>query len=186
MRIERAFGSAIVEVFTDETYTHDSSDNLRSYVREIQAAEGSWPVVGILTKDRTGDEISSAILLGWYPMSTVYDSLFVLSENRLFICACQSLLCLSCPMLELVWRTQVTEGDAFQVFDIGVGLIVHGEVDVCRVGYDGGIKWQRSGPDIFVTPEGHGDFLVVPGRVVAKCWDGTTLAWDFDGNDVPH
>ena len=94
---------------------------------------------------------------------------------------CCTLFCLSIPTLELLWRCQGDEATCFEVFSYKDSYIVHGEVQISRIDRDGNIKWQRSGADIFTTPEGLDTFIINHDYILATDWEYRRYKFNFDG-----
>jgi hypothetical protein len=184
MHVQKTYGSILVDVYEDTTKTEDSTSKKRSHTHIItgEREEALLKKIEITTSTYSGEEISSAVLLcSW---AGVRNTGLALSHGRLFICVGQYLVALKCPLLELLWKAEADDGGALEVFDIQVGLIMHGELAIKRIGYDGTILWERYGPDIFATPDNEEVFSVADNQVRACCWDGTTFVWDFNGNPV--
>ncbi len=179
-------GNFSIELLHDDTYTYNSSDNNKMYkfVYKTDESRITLNKCGIIIRDQNEDEVSSAIILSAYGGSYPYPTLTAISNYHLFICASKYLYCLEIPSLEKSWQIQVDDGQAFEVFDIHIGLIVHGELSISRVSYDGTVLWSKSGPDIFVSEAGKNDFEIDHNRIEARCWNGEALMWDFDGNPI--
>jgi hypothetical protein len=87
--------------------------------------------------------------------------------------------------LDLLWQTKGDPATCFQIFKYKDDYIVHGELEITRVGNDGKIVWQRGGADIFVTlNSSEKDFLVTEDYMLATDWENRTYKFDFDGNEI--
>jgi len=133
-----------------------------------------------------GEEILKTVLLGSEGGGTgVHETSFIIEPDRVLICCSNSVFCLSIADLNLLWRTRADSATCFEIFNYEDGYIVHGELEISRLGRDGAILWQQSGADIFTTSEGgKNDFLITGNYILATDWHNRKYKFDFDGNII--
>lgn len=171
---------AEIKLYEDSTFTLNSMDNLRSYDLIYVAPETDHfsTKIGLTSSER------SVIILAGGGASGIHPNCATLCRGRLFVCVGDSLFALSIPYLELLWIVQADSATCFGVYSIDDGVLIHGELEISRVDDHGKILWQKSGSDIFVTPEGEAAFQIVTNEVYALSWDGRRYKFDLDGNDL--
>jgi len=177
-------GEFKAELF-DEIYSSDSADNINKFDFEYLDIDGSYAEqVGIkLYKD---DAIfKSAIISAFGGGTTVHKTSFVTEADRIIICCADTVFCLSIPDLSLLWKTKADTATCFEIFKLPTDYIVHGELDITRLGHDGRILWQQSGGDIFTTLHStNDDFIITDDYILATDWENRKYKFDFDGNII--
>lgn len=112
----------------------------------------------------------------------VHGRSLVVVGDRVYVCVGNTVASLSLPDLTLEWFQQVDDYTAFQIFAIPDGLIVHGELSISRITWEGSVVWQHHGSDIFVTPTGENDFTIQGDTIHAQSWDGRKYRIQLDGS----
>jgi hypothetical protein len=177
-------------VLRDEpTYTPRSTDNVRTYGREIvlldqELTRSSYISSrhGVVAKDRDGHE-HSCVLLGGAGATTIHEHSVVLRSGALYVACADTLCALSLPVLQLRWWRRVDPATCFGVHELPEegGLISHGELSISRVSLAGEILWSATGEDIFTGP-----LTLLPDRVRVVDWNGTAYSFALsDGRPVP-
>lgn len=173
-----------IDIYRDETYTPGSSDNVQDYELVYIPAGEYHPhtMIGIRVL-KGGEQLKTAIISATGGATGVHPNTVGYEEDRLVLCCGDTVCCLSLPGLEMLWRTKADTITCFEVFIYQGTYIVHGELEISRIDYDGNIIWQRTGADIFVTPEGENDFQMTDNYIIAKDWSGRAYVFDYDGKD---
>ena len=131
-------------------------------------------------------EILKTVLLGSDGGGTVvHETSFIIEQDRVVMCCYDSIFCLSIADLKLLWKTQADSVTCFEIYKYKDSYIIHGELEISRLGRDGTILWQQSGADIFTTLEGgKDDLLITENYILATDWDNRKYKFDFDGNVI--
>jgi hypothetical protein len=172
----------VTELFDDRLYDPESNDNLNHYSKFYKYTADSNSITsahGIRVFEHD-DEISSAIVLRTGGATTVHPNSFSIKNDTLFLCCCSSICALSLPSLDLQWEQKCDIATCFGVYEYEDDLIIHGECEISRITYDGLIKWQFSGKDIFVTLDGRKDFEIIENKIIAIDFQGYT--YQLNGN----
>ena len=176
-------GEFEIELFKDELYSFNSADNVHQYdFIYISDEEYSTTQIGIKTY-QAGSLLKSALISASGGGTGIHQTSFICEEEILTICCCDSVFCLSLPYLSLLWKTKADLATCFQIFKLGTGYIVHGEVEISRLASDGQIIWQQSGADIFTTFNYVNDsFVISDNYIIATDWGYRKYKFDLDGN----
>lgn len=156
------YKNLIIEVLEDPTYNSDSADNRFSYLK-CYYAEGAigYPTskygLRIFQDDK---EINSCVLIGAGGATEVHNDLYLIDNNQIVICCCDTVFCLTLPFLELKWKRKADLVTCFGIYKLEDDYIVHGEIEISRLSNVGDIKWQFSGRDIFVSLDGDEAFTL--------------------------
>ncbi len=141
-------------------------------------------IIGIKVNNEDG-LLKSALLGALGGGTTVHKTSFIPEQDRIVICCSDTIFCLSIPDLSLIWKTKADEATCFEIFEYQEDYIVHGELEISRLGHTGNILWQQGGADIFVSLNGaNDDFAVTKEYILATDWDGNKYKFDFDGNII--
>jgi hypothetical protein len=84
----------------------------------------------------------------------------LLDGNKLLICCCNTIFCLSVSDLELLWQTQADTITCFKIFKFESDYIVHGDLVISRIDNYGSIKWEFGGRDIWVSMGDKSEFTI--------------------------
>ncbi len=85
--------------------------------------------------------------------TTVHSHSSVLYDTRCLVAVGSFLVALRLPDLALLWATEVDPATCFGVYHSvkHASYIVHGELEIASVTYDGTIRWNCGGRDIFTN-----------------------------------
>ena len=178
-------GKYTIEVFKTD-YSINSTDNIPYDLLYLEDAGSFWPtIIGLKIYDDTKSLFKSAIIGSQGGGTTIHKTSYIVKENRIVICCSDTVFCLSIPDLDLYWKTKCDTATCFQIFKYKDDYIVHGELEISRLGSDGKILWQQGGEDIFVTlNSGKGDFVITPDYILATDWGNRKYKFDFDGVEI--
>jgi hypothetical protein len=174
-------GALEVELWQDPTYTPGSAGNVHRYDREVALSAHREQATGVEVRV-DGVPVSSAVLLCEAGCPGMTDGRALLREKTLFVCMRDHVAALALPSLEVLWMTDVDDACVFDIDEIpgADALLVHGELDITRLGLDGRIHWQRGGADIFT-----GGCWIKGDAVVAVDWLGAEYRWRLeDGEEL--
>ena len=177
-----------IEVFDDNTYTHNSNDNASTYQyhyfndKDDEYKPAAQHGVKVF---KDGVEISSCILIGSGGATGVYGNSAVVHNGQLAVCCCNNVFCLAIPTLQLWWQIQADWATCFKIYLIENDYLVHGELTISRITTAGEIVWQFSGADIFVSMDGMVDECVLNSdNIVLTDFIGNRYFLDYDGKLV--
>jgi len=169
--------------------THDpeSVDNVEQFDAVYFFDTQSRPTSMITIEVYDGDTILKKVLIGASGGSThISETSFVYENDRLLVCCCDTLCCLSIPELTLHWKTQADTATCFQVFRHQSDYLLHGEMKISRIDRNGQIVWSQGGADIFLTIDGVDDFKITDEGIFATDFEYRKYHLDFDGNFLSH
>lgn len=128
-----------------------------------------------------GRAVASAVLLCEDGCPDIMDGDALLRDGTLFVAMRDHVVALALPSLEVRWMTDVDDACIFGLMEIAGAdaLLVHGELNVTRVGLDGRIQWQRGGGDIFT-----GGCWMDGDAVVAVDWTGAQYRWRLEDGEL--
>ena len=174
-----------IQFSSESSYDEKSADNIEDY-QKVYFEESDYRLSSIFgIKIFENDNlISSAIIGADGGATTIHETSFVISQNRIYICCGNFVFCLSIPELEIVWKTQADEITCFEIFKIENEFIIHGEMEISKLDQNGKLIWQRGGRDIFLTPEGIDDFSINDNIIIAKDFEYNLYEFDLDGNQI--
>jgi hypothetical protein len=180
-----ATGGLEVALWEDSTYTRGSTDNASRFAREIVLADRHCKAVEIRVRD-DARMLGSAVLLVPMWCSGPREGLVIARDGALYLGAGDEVVALAIPSLEVLWRTKADHACVFGLQEIEGedALLVHGELEITRLGLDGRIQWQRGGRDIFT-----GGCVIDDDEVIAIDWDGAEYRWRLSDGEMlvgPH
>ena len=177
-----------IEVINDSCYTSNSKDNTCTYQFEHgdkddkQRSNGSH-LYG-LRLYIVESEYSSAILFGSGWAGSFSDRLICIRNSEVVILAGNSVFCLELPNLNLKWKTDGQWITGFQIYKIHNGYVVHGELSIGKVSYEGNLEWEFYGRDIFILPSGEDNFIVRHHWIEVADWEGYKYKITFSGKEI--
>jgi hypothetical protein len=178
-------GKYRVEIYSDETYSFNSVDNINEYERMYLDKLNGHLTSRYGIKIYEVDKLLCSAMIGTDGAPTSpHRNRIIVEENRIVICCGNSVFCLILPDLQLEWKSKVDEAACLEIFKYKYSYIVHGELEISRVSYDGKILWKQSGGDIFTTPNGKNDFKITDNYILATDWEGRKYKFDFEGNKI--
>ncbi|CAM3969511.1 hypothetical protein MUGA111182_19785 [Mucilaginibacter galii] len=172
-----------VKLKDNSTYKPWSTDNAEQYDTVYFFDTEYRPTSMIAIEVYEYDTLLKKVLVGATGGGTrVSETSFVYDEDRLVMCCCDTLFCLSIPELTLHWNTQADMATCFQIFKYKSDYIIHGEMEVSRVSPNGQIVWSQGGADIFLTLDSKQDFRITDEGIFVTDFEYRKYHWDFDGN----
>ena len=179
-------GKYQIRLSNQNHFSPGSADNADHFAKIYSLDEDyeNSTQIGIQIFDN--DEIVSSAMIGATGgASGIHKTSQIVKGNRITICCSDTVFCLSIPELELNWKIKSDEATCFEIFELKEDYIVHGELEISRISWNGEIVWQRAGADIFTTLEGKDDdFLVAEDSIIATDWENRKYRFDFDGNEI--
>lgn len=162
-----------ITVFDDSYYRENSADNSHHYniIYGASSEFGFTSLHGIKIYDVTDDKLLKSVCVCATGGGTgIHKNSFVISEEKLLICCCDSIFCLLIPSLTLEWNKVCDSATCFGIYPYQKDFIVHGELEISRIDTMGNILWQSSGRDIFTTLSGEDVFTIKNNTVIVKDW----------------
>jgi hypothetical protein len=186
-----SIGDYQVEIFNDSVSNYSENDNIHKYDFVYKQVDGYQcsTIIGIKIYENNGYEndviLKSALIGASGGRTGVYENSFVFELNKIIICCSDTVFCLSIPDLSLLWKAQADMACCFEIFKYKTDFIVHGELEITRLGEDGRIIWQRGGTDIFTRLNSEkDDFSITENFILATDWDNRKYKFDLDGNQI--
>lgn len=176
------YENLIIEVLDEPTYKFGSADNNFNYAKHHfgdggQESPTSKHGIRIFQIDQ---EISNCIIIGSGGATGVHQNSSLVDNDQLLICCCDTVFCLTLPCLDLQWKTQADQATCFQIFKQEGNYIIHGEIQITKLGKDGQIKWEFGGADIFVSID-DGGFTLESDGILLVDFAKTKYKIDFAG-----
>jgi hypothetical protein len=182
MKIQTNYKQYIIQIYDDDQYNVESTDNINRYkyiyISEPDIRPISKHAIKVFNKEQ---EISSAIIIATGGGSGVHEQSYIIYNDLVFICVSAFLYCLCLPNLSLKWQTLVDDSSVFEIYLLNNNIIIHGELAISRINIDGKIIWQHYGSDIFTTIDGRDTFRIQDNIIIAKSWDGREYNINFNG-----
>ncbi len=169
-----------IELFNDESYTIGSADNINNYDFEYSGGKGSTVKHGVLLK-QDGNVIKSAILCGGKGQTSIHFNSAIVFDDMLIVCVSNKVFCLYLPSLKLRWEKEFDEVACFQIFKTSESYLIHGELSITRIDFDGKIIWSFSGKDIFVSKDGHNEVKLTSRGIEITDWNETKYLLGYNG-----
>ena len=177
----------MLEVYDDQMYSLNSTDNKYQYDQEFLSAtfKGSRFInkCGVFIKN---DEVKlkSVILFGGGSSTRIGENSYVIVEDKIFIAVGSSVFCLLMPDLTLEWTVEADDSCCFGIYHFIDSIVVHGELAITCLDLIGNIKWQFYGRDIFVTLNEGLVFSIIDDSVKVKDWEGYVYLIDRNGQMI--
>ncbi len=164
--LDRSSSFGEYEIF-DEKYLDDAQDITTAY--KIEVCENY-------------ETIKTCLITGSEGVTTVYESMFCIDDDRIVLCCSNLIYCLEIPTLKLLWKTKADTICCFQIFKMNSRYITHGELEISCLDENGTLLWQQSGRDMFASLDGTNEFEVTADYIFATDWDNNSYRFDFNGN----
>jgi len=180
------YGNLTIEVLNEASFAYGSADTTHKYSKQYYSSGGfehptSVHGIKILSE---GELVNDCIIIGCGGATGIQPDSAVLNHDELVICCCDTVFCLTADQLELKWQTRADQATCFGVYKLDGSYIVHGEIQVSKLDWDGNILWSFEGADIFVSPEGEDSFQLHPDHIALVDWYGNRYDIDFDGKVI--
>lgn len=173
-----------IELLDEPTYKFGSADNNFNYSKHYfgdVATEYPTSKHGIKIY-QDNQIIDSCIIIGSGGATGVHPNSSLLDNDQLLLCCCNTVFCLTVPGLELKWKTQADQVTCFQIFKQQDDYIIHGELQVAKLGKDGNKIWEFGGADIFVSIDNEEAFKIENDGILLSDFAKSKYKIDFDGN----
>ena len=156
-----------VEVFDERAYVCGDSSNSRSYSKEYNLAPEYRPSSSYGIKCVNSG--ANCIIQAGGGASAITKHSLVFGDSTFWILVGDQLVCLSLPTLTLLWNKTIDSATGFELFlsPDGKGLLIHGELEISKVTFEGVVIWSTSGKDIFTE-----DFIVHEKHIEATDFNG--------------
>lgn len=142
-----------ISVSNEPTYSFNSSDNRRRYLRETRLDSDKYQFSSVhgLVVERHGEIIASHLLATSGGATGVHDHSLVIVGESCVLAVGPYLVSLSLPTLDVLWSLKADAATVFGIYlsNDGSFLLSHGELTVSRVSLEGEVLWQAGGADIF-------------------------------------
>ena len=179
----KTIGEYQIEINYDETYNNKNA-NLSKYDYVYDDNSGHvLPTMFRIKTFKDNELLKSAIIASIGGGMPDYKNTTIFESERILVCCSNSIFCLSIPELNLVWKRQADHGWCFGIYKYQDSYIVHGEVEISRIGKDGNIIWQKSGADIFTTKSGEKSFELTDDFIIANDFENRVYKWSYDGEE---
>lgn len=175
----------VIKFFDESDYRFDAMDNIKTYNKTFISGDKKSLTSQIGIEVFEDDELKSSCLIGSEGGGTgITENTTLISYGGLVICCSNTVFKLTIPDLDLEWKTISDSATCFGIHYLGKDYVVHGELEITRLGKDGKIVWQQGGRDIWATAEGYGDFAVYDDYILATDWNYNRYKLDFDGKII--
>lgn len=171
-----------VELIDEYNYSNESMDNQYSYSYQYLNEQGYKPTTQIGIRIYQQNEIiSSAIVKSTGGATRIHQTSQIVKRDSITICCAETVFKLSIPKLELLWLTKADDATCIQIHAHENDYLIHGELNITRIGSNGLILWQNSGADIFTTEKGENDFEINDEIIQVRDWNNKIYKFDFEG-----
>jgi len=178
-------GQYQIEIYNDKTFKKFSVDNVHEY-DYVYINDSLYEVSTVFGIKVYSDHkiLTSAVIGSIGGGNTNLENITILKTDKLIICCSDLVFCLSIPDLKLLWQTKADDATCFEIFKYKEDYIIHGELKITRIDYNGNIVWQQSGADIFTTLDGIDTFKLTEEFIIVKDWENRIYHFDYDGQNL--
>lgn len=174
-----------IDIYVDETFTEDSSDNVNVYdFVYFDKSDYHFPSVFGIKIFEDDTLVKSAVIGSIVGGTAIHDTSTIIENDRLLVCCSDTIFCLSIPDLTVLWRTKADQVTCFEIYKYQDNYIIHGELEISRLDKDGKILWQQIGADIFTTLDGNDSFTITDKYILATDWENRKYKFDFNGTII--
>lgn len=177
-----------IEIINDYCYTSNSNDNTYTYQFEYgdkadKERNSGSNLYGLrLYIDEI--ESSSAILFGNGWVNSFSSKAISIDYSQVVILAGNSIFCLELPSLNLKWKVDGQWITGFEIYRTQNGYVVHGELSIGKVSFEGKLDWEFYGRDIFVQQSGEDNFIVNEEGIQVVDWEGYRYKIALNGKEI--
>jgi hypothetical protein len=171
-----------IEIKNDLNYTLESNDNINHYdhVYTDKSEYRFNSILGINVYENN-KIVRSAVIGANSGGTCLHETSIIIEADRILACCSDFIFCLSLPELSLLWKTKADDATCFEIYILQDSYIIHGELQISRLDYNGKILWQQSGADIFTTIHGENSFLITDKYILATDFENRKYKIDFNG-----
>jgi len=177
-----------IEIFNDEMYSLNSTDNKNKYdceifdTKEKEHFYSSKCGIRILKNEEL---IKSVVFLGSGSTTRINQNSYVLNGQMLFVAVGSAVYCIQVPDLTMKWVVQGDDSCCFGIFRLIDNIVIHGELSVTCIDVRGNILWKYYGKDIFVaSDDGINNFEVKENKISVKDWNNELYILNSDGKRI--
>lgn len=175
-------GQYRIDIYSDQTFTEGSADNTNQYdLVHFVKSEYHFPSVYGIKVFQDDTLLKSAVIGSIGGGTAIHDTSTIIEDDRILICCSDTIFCLSIPDLTLLWRTQADQATCFEIYKYQDSYIIHGEIEISRLDWDGRVLWQQSGADIFTTADGKEDFELTDNYILVTDWENKIYKFSYNG-----
>lgn len=170
-----------LRLIDEKLYTPGSSDNHRMYSREYHLGDPQYkPSVCYGVTCEPGNADCVIIVQGG--ATAVNSGSVIMGEEACWIAIGECVVSLALPSLEKKWHQR--PGHEFTCFELFFspdkkGILVHGELQISKITFDGDLVWSASGKDIFT-----GDFLVKQNHIIVSDFNDEIYHINIEDGDI--
>lgn len=175
-----------IEVLDEPTYKYGSADNNFNYAKTYFGNNAEqYPTSKHGIKVYRADQIiDSCVIIASGGATGVHQNSSLADNDRIVVCCCDTVFCLTLPDLDLKWKTQADPATCFEMYKLQDDYIVHGEMEISRLDKDGNIKWQMGGSDIFISFDNDEAFKLNADHIALTDFYNIKYKIDFDGKVI--
>lgn len=170
-----------IELYLESNYSIDSVDNIRRYDNFFYADDCNKKNAIELVGIRCVVTGTNALMIAAGSPKGLNESSFILHGEKIIVCVGNSLFGVNLNDLSLLWTQKCDDSCCFRVINFENYYLVHGELAITAVTYDGKKMWEFYGKDIFVTPDGNDEITIFDGMIYIKDWDYNEYVLNKDG-----
>lgn len=149
----------------------------------IGASDYNYSSVILIEIYKDEELLTNSVVAENYGATTIHDTAVIFEHDRVLICCSNFIYCLNIPSLSLLWKMKADSITCLQIFKHKELYIVHGELEISCLNYNGKILWQQGGEDIFVRLNSdENDFYLMEDYIVARDWNNKLYKIDYTGN----
>jgi hypothetical protein len=96
-----------------------------------------------------------------------------------------SVYCLKASSYRELWRLLNTKTiSCLDIKRVDDGFIIHGEMSIFKVSFEGRMEWEFFGKDIFVAQDSSDNFKIEDGLITVRDWSNNIYKITLDGKAV--
>jgi hypothetical protein len=172
-KMRTSFKEYTVDIVDEPTFNVGSADNSfkydKVYFEDTEFQPTSKHGIKI---SRGGQIISSALVCETGGATGVHDKSFLIKNDNVLICCCDTIYSFNLPSLTLNWKKELDQATCLSIYSFKDDFIIHGELEIKRIDKNGQVKWNFSAKDIFVTPDGTESIKLTDDKIELTDWDG--------------
>ena len=183
-------GSLRIELKYESQFSENKELERRGYRQKLEITVSNSSNLGIrVLKD--GNEINSGLILGinggtWLSKETEEDEgqSVKLSNRNLILSLGFNLVSIQIPTLKVNWNIVPDLAEIFEFYNLENDILLRGELQIHRIGFNGEIKWSYSGADIWVNIDGKPVVTILENKIILIDFNHDEYLIDFNGNSI--
>jgi hypothetical protein len=181
--MEFQFQNYKLDIFVDDTYSFDSTDNKNHYdhiyPNENSIYQGASLAFVLKENDRT---IKSAVVKANSKIVTISKESLVVKENKLWILVANEIFLFELSTFSFIKNKELDMGANFAIYNLVTDFLVHGEMEIFRITKELDVIWQFSGADMWVNLNGKKEVQIFDNNILLTDFNDANYTLDFDGN----